>query len=383
MAQRLFHPDDDLIMQASTLLTTNGYDLTFPPDFLRDQQRQKPIKWGAYVVDENNDKLDFNRSGVKVATLTHGTYATPAAYAVMVTARLEAADAAPVWGVTYNATTKCFTIADVGGAPLGFDLLMQSGANAHRSCFPDMGWDHDFSDQTGASTYTAIRKSYQSRKFLIVSKADGSAAAAGAAIIADHNMTLTGSATLRSHVHIQGNTTNAWPLTGLPLDEEFDFLANVNALQDPNVPCRQYFENDIQSYEFYRLVIDDVQNPDGYNRLGRFALTIWGDYLCIGDGLATQPQDFSTGQEGPDGTAFANLRRRREAFSIGWNQANESEHADLMAFFRRLQAWRQWFIDLDTVEFDQTYYGYFKEPPSRAFVPADYWDWAFTFFEAL
>lgn len=383
MANRLFHPNDDLILQSSTLLTTTGYDATFPPEFLRDQLRQKPIKWGAYVVDANNDKLDFNRGGVKVATLTHGTYTTPAAYGIMVAARLEAADATPVWSVTYNSTTKCFTIADTN---LGnFDLLMQTGSNRHRTCFPDMGWDLDFADQTGTFTYTAIRKSYQSRKYLVVSAADGSALSASAAIIADHNMTLTGSSSVRSRVRIQGNTTDTWPVDGsLPMDEEFSDLADVNGLEDENVPCRLYFADGVQPFEFWRLVIDDVQNPDGYNRLGRFALTLYNDLtICIADSLASHPQDFSTGQEGPDGTRFANLRRRREVFEIGWNQADTTDHGYLMLFFRRIPAGRMWFFDFDTTSFSETYYGYFNEPPTRGFVPANYWDWQFTFFEAL
>lgn len=385
MAQRLFPPDDDLIMQSSTLLTTTGADVTFPVEFLQDQLRQKPLKWGSYIVDANNDKIDFNRGGVKVATLTHGVYTTPGAYAIMVTARLEAADAAPVWAVDYSPSGSAnhFRIRDAGGAPLGFNLLGQTGVNANVSALPDMGFDAGI-DFTGASTYTSGRVSYQSRKYLIVSKADGSAGTAMVAIIADHNATVVGSSTVRSHVYIQGNTTNAWPLVGLPLDEEFTDLAQVNALEDPNVPCRRYFAVGQQTLEFYRLVIDDVQNPDGYQRLGRFLLGTFLDFsICIADSLAIHPEDFSTGQEGPDGTLYASLRRRREVFDVGWNQAATAAHSDLLSFFRRIAARRQWFFDFDIADYSQTYYGYFKEPPARSFVPIDYWDWRFTFFEAL
>jgi hypothetical protein len=380
MAQRLFHPDDDVVMRSDTIITTNGYEVTFPPEFLQDQLRQKPIKWGAYIVDENNNKLDFNRGGVKVATIASGTYATPTAYALAVTAALEAADAPPTWVVSYNATTKFFTIADSGGA--SFDLLVQTGANAYRSCFADMGWDADFSDQTGSPSYTAIRKSYQSRKYIILSKADGSAASAGAIIIADHNMTLLGSSTVRSHVHIQGNATNAW--SAPTLDEELTELPEVNGLEDQNVPTRHYFEDDVQAFEFYRIIIDDVQNPDGYNRLGRLFLGGWLDLaICISSEMTIQRQDFSTAQEGPDGTSFANLRRSRQVFNIGWKEADTGTHAALLGFFRTVAAYRQWFMDFDIVEYGETYYGYFQEPPARSFVPIEYWDWTFTFYEAL
>ncbi len=376
--QRLFHPDNDAIMQSSTVLDSSPTSATFPIDFLQDKLRQKPVRWGLYTVDENNDKLDFNRGGVKVATLTHGTYDSPAAYGTMVTARLEAADATPVWAVTYNGTTKKFTIEDTN---LGnFDLLWSTGTNAHRSCGIDLGFDVT-ADDTGTFTYTADLVSYQSRKYIIVSNADGSNIPATAAIILEHTATQVGSASVRSKVTIQGNATNAWSAPSF--SEDFDNLSTVNALDNPNVPCVQYFATG-QSLAYYRLVIDDVQHAVSYAELGRFLLGTYTTVsICISDELAFQPDDFSTGVEGVDGTAFSSTRRHREVIGCGWKAAAAADHAVLMQFFQGIPAWRQWFFDTNVGSYTETFYGYFQGRPARAFVPSAYYDWTLTFYEAL
>lgn len=376
--QRLFHPDNDAIMQSSTVLDSSPTVPTFPIDFLKDQLRQKPVRWSLYTVDENNDKLDFNRGGVKVATLTHGSYDTPAEYATMVTARLEAADATPVWSVTYNSSTDKFTIADTN---LGnFSLLWDTGANAHRSCGIDLGFDVS-ADDSGTFTYTADLVSYQSRKFIIVSNSSGSNIPATAAIILEHTATQVGSGSVASLVTIQGNATNDW--SAPTFSEDFDDLGTINALDNPNVPCVQYFASG-QSLAFYRLVIDDVQHDVSYAELGRFLLGTYSSVsICISDELVFQPEDFSTGAEGIDGTAFGSLRRHREVIGCGWKAAASADHTVLMLFFQSIPAWKQWFFDTNVGSFTETFYGYFQGRPARAFVPSAYYDWTLTFYEAL
>jgi hypothetical protein len=378
VSQRLFHPDNDAIMQSTTVLTASPTVATMPIEFLQDQLRQKPVRWGLYTVDANNDKLDFNRGGVKVATLTHGTYSTPAAYATMVTARLEAADATPVWLVSYNATTDKFTIEDTN---LGnFNLLWQSGTNAHRSCGIDLGFDVT-ADDTGTFTYTADLVSYQSRKYIIVNNQSGANIPATAAIILEHTATQVGSASVRSKVTIQGNATNDWSAPSF--SEDFDSLSTVNALDNPNVPCVQYFATG-QSLAYYRLVIDDVQHDISYTELGRFLLGTYSTVsICISDQIQFAPEDFSTGQEGIDGTAFASLRRHREVISMGWLQSATADTAVLRLFFDPIPAWRQWFFDMEVGTATELYYGYFKSRPTRAFVPSAYYDWTIQFYEAL
>jgi hypothetical protein len=377
MAQRLFHPDNDAIMQSSTVLTASPTLSTMPIGFLQDQLRQKAARWGLYTVDAHNDLLPFNRGGVKVATLTHGTYTTQAAYATMVTAALEAADATPVWLVSYNGTTDKFKIEDTN---LGnFDLLWQSGANAHRSCGIDLGFDVT-ADDSGTFQYTADLVSYQSRKFIVASKEDGSTITATGAIILEHTLTQTGAATVASKVTIQGNATNAW--SAPTFSEDFSSLGTVNALSNPNVPCVHYFTT--KTFAFFRLVLDDVQHEVSYAELGRFLLGTYSAVsICISDEIQFAPEDFTSGQEGPDGSAFASYRRHREVIGCGWKEAASADHAILLAYFQSIEAWRQWFFDTDVGTDTELFYGYFRGRPSRSFVPTAYWDWQLEFVEAL
>jgi hypothetical protein len=381
MAQRLFHPDNDAIMQSSTVLTTTGTLSTFPVQFLQDQLRQKPVRWGLYVVDEHNDRIDVTRTGpgTYVVQLVHGTYDTPADYIAMVQAAFETADSPPSWTFDYNAAAAFkFRIRDAGGAT--FALLWQSGANAHRSAGIDLGFDVTAND-TGTNSYTADLASYQSRKFLVISKQDGSNISATAAIILEHTATQTGAASVRSKVTIQGNATNAWSAPSF--SEDFADLSTVNALDNPNVPCVQYFASG-QSLAFYRLVIDDVQHATSYGELGRFLLGTYSSVsICVSNDIQFAPEDFSTGQEGPDGTAYASYRRHRDVISMGWKEAAAADHAVLLQFFQSIPAWRQWFLDFEVATPTELYYGYFKSRPARAFVPYIYWDWTVQFCEAL
>ena len=50
---------------------------------------------GPWVITADNNKIDFNRGGVKSATIAVGTYATAALLAVAIVTALEAADAPP------------------------------------------------------------------------------------------------------------------------------------------------------------------------------------------------------------------------------------------------------------------------------------------------
>lgn len=378
MSQRLFHPDDDNIMQSTTLLTTGETVSSMPIEFLQDQLRQKPVRWGRYVVDDHNDKLDFNRGGVKVATLTHGTYDTPAAYATMVTAALEAADSSPVWLVSYNSTTDKFKVEDTN---LGnFNLLWSTGANAHRSCGIDLGFEVT-ADDSGTFQYTADNTSYQSRKFIVVSNQSGADMVATAAIICEHTMTQTGAASVASKVTLQGNATNAW--SSPSFSEDFDNLGTVNALDNPNVPCVEYLAAS-RTFAFYRLVIDDVQHDLAYTELGRFLLGTYTTVsICVSDEIQFAPESFTTGQEGIDGSAFASYRRERETLSLGWKEAASSDHSTLLSFFKSLGTWRQWFFDFEVGDPTELYYVYYRVPPGRAFAPSAYWNWTAQVVEAL
>jgi len=384
MSNRLFHPDNDHVMKSTTLLTTGETLGTFPIEALQDQLRTETTRWGRYVVDEHNDKIDINvpaGAGVTAATLTHGTYDTPAAYATMVQAALEAADPVPVWGVDHDvAATGKFRLRDAGGAPVEVRFLWQSGANAHRSAGIDLGFDVTAND-TGATTYTADNVSYQSRKFIVVENQSGSTMTATAAIVLEHTLTQTGAASVASKITIQGNATNAWSAPSF--SEDFTGLATVNALTNPNRPCVQYFATS-QAFAFFRLILDDVQHDVSYTEVGRFALATYSSVsICISDQIQFQPYDMSTGAQSIGGQRFNSYRGHAEDIGLGWKEAASADHATLLDFFSTIPTGKHWFFDFEVGTPTEMYYGYFTGRPGRAFVPSAYYDWTLGFTEAL
>ncbi len=91
-----------------------------------------------------NSKIDFNRGGVKAATVAAGDYTADEMCAVIVTA-LEAADSTPVWACSFDVSTGKFTIS----ADQAFTLLWGTGANAAADMHKLLGFDA--ADQASSS----------------------------------------------------------------------------------------------------------------------------------------------------------------------------------------------------------------------------------------
>lgn len=385
----MFHHQSDHILQSYSLLTSSGTRPEGTADgdvlHLTDQLPERITSWHRYVVDEHNDVIPFYRGTLKEATIAHGTYDTVAAYAAAVVAALEAADSALVWAC--DQVSNRFRIRDAAGAPVGFELRWVTGANTHRSAAIDLGFDPT-TDYTGADTYTAPHVSYQSRKFIVISRRDGSGdpLPASAAVLYFHSLILGGNANTRSRAVIESNTTNDW--TFPVFSREFDYLPLINAKPyrtNRVIACPLYF-GETRNEGYWRLTLDDVQNPvggTGITRIGRFLLGtyITTDYPLSADVTVTT-DDFSTGSTGAGGTAdmLHQTRTNRDVWSIGWNELDPEASWQLVEFFRSMGACRNFFMDLEPAFETELYYGYYTVPPVRNRI-LTYTDWRFEFIE--
>ena len=380
MAQRLLGPSTDVVMQSDTILEASSEATSLPVEFLKDPQRQKALRFdGPFVITNRNNKLDINRTGPGnyEITLTSDTY-TAAQLAAEIQAQLELADSTPVWSVTYSVVTHKFTIAT---AAHNFTLRWLSGPSGRYSVGICLGFDTT-ADDTGTLTYEADNVSYQSRHWILAYKADGSNIAATSAIILEHTATQVGSASVRSKVTIQANATDSWA-TAPTFEEEFADLSSINALDNPNKPCIQYFATG-QSLAFFRLEIDDVQNARGYTEISRLRIGTHVQLtICNSDEIQVQREEFTQGQEAINGSPYGDTRAHRDVYTLGWKEADAVDHASLRQFFDSIDAWDSWFFDLTVGAIDDVHYGYFKIGPSRSFVPYTYWDWVFQFSEAV
>jgi hypothetical protein len=236
----------NLALAILTIITPSSYEVSLPAAYLLDPLPSKRwrSKLGWNIVAGFNDKIDFNRGGVKVATIAAGNYATGALLAAAIVTALEAADATPVWACTYSTTTKKFTIS----SDLAFILLFGTGANIATGAGKDLGFA--VADTGSATSQVAGSAAYHSREYLLFALESSLAATLG--IAHGHNMGATGTVTL------YGKTSaNPWLTPGTTQVLVGDDLSNKRVLLFGT-----------QSFRYWALVFEDVQNTAGYVELG-------------------------------------------------------------------------------------------------------------------
>lgn len=352
-----------------------------PVEALEDQQRGYFWRTATgWTITEHNRYIDFNRGGVKVATVALGTYTTGASLGAAIVTAMEAADASPVWACDYNvAATDKFRIRDAAGAPVNFSLLWQSGANAYRSIGRSLGFSV-LADDSGTSSYTADGVSYQSTHHLVITltAAQVSSGVTGAAVIG-HNVPSDLPTVDRVH-RLESSATNVWssPTTqanfwtsGLPPDS------------------RAYFSNPAHTY--YRLVVDDVESSTGYYQLGCLILgAYYTTPYCVSDNRTDGYDDFSTQNLAISGANYVTFRDKRPTYQFEIAEVPEASSVFVqmrVSVFDAINAGQHILLDIDpTLGASTQYtllYGYLPQMPSYTYVPAGYWNVNFPFAKAL
>lgn len=285
----------NLAIALATIITGSSYEASLPLNFLRFPT--PTLRWrtklGWTIVAGFNDKIDFNRGGVKVATIAAGYYATGVALAVAIVAALEAADATPVWACSHSTSTKKFTIS----SDLSFMLLLGTGANLATSAGKDLGFAA--ADTASAITHTGDLAAYHSRAYLLFDL--GSAMAVTIGIAHSHNMGTGGTVTL------YGKTTNnPWVSPG-----------TTQVLAGDDLASKRILAFGSQSFRYWALVCDDVQNVAGYNELGvPFIGTYWQSPRPYEFGGTRQAQLLSQLLSAADGALNVLARRAPKIHTV-------------------------------------------------------------------
>ena len=338
------------IAAAATVLSASGAQSSAPVVWLKDQLRSKtwraPLGWT--IAAGFNDRIDFNRSGVKVATVAPGTYATGAALATAVIAALEAADATPVWACTYSTSTFKFTVS----SDIAFTLLWGTGANAATACRQELGFAA--SDTSSATSHAGANAVYQSRHWL---KADlGSALSVQAGIVINHNAGAGGSFTL------QGNATDAWT------------APTVNQVLAGDAAIRIAFIA-TQTLRWWRLVVDDCGNALGYTEVG-----VWhaGPYtqpsVSYAIGFRKRWDELSEVSIAKSGAHWQDEQPRRPVWSALWSEVPEADRAALAAAFALVPKGKNFFFTFDAASPAVTEYGWLAEGVEEALTSGLYYD---------
>lgn len=314
--------------RAAAVVTASSSDPAFPLAWLRDQLRSK--KWRSklgYNVNAGfNNKLDFKEAGVaRVATLTAANYPTPALFAAQVQLSMNAAPGAVnTYVVTYDAATHKFTIARSTGAA-ALILPTATGANLAVSAYADLGFPYQ-ADMSGLTTYTGTTTSYHSREWIKFDYSrDNSTpyATGGVGLVLDHNLgAYTGNPQTGSLVTVQANTTDAWsaPVLSEPL---------VHTYSNQSAVAAKLFSAPA-SEPYWRILIDDVKNPDGFSEIGIAALDT-GIPTTVGYSinLSNDPEELSAVDVAIQGAHYQDSRPIRNVWSLEWEEIGDADRTIL------------------------------------------------------
>lgn len=321
---------------------TTSMPVSMLGDPLRSQKWRSLVGWN--IVAGFNDELDFTEgvTGDATATLTPGNYATGTLLAAEIQTQLNAAATDNTYTVTYSTTTFKFTFTRATGAAT-FGIEWSTGSNATSSCGLDLGFAVA-ADDTGATTYTSDEVSYHTREWVKIVLPSAQGVTAGVAL--DHNL-LDTSATIT----LEGHTSDAW--TSPDTSEE---LTN-----DGDGKRIEFFTESIK--QFWRFVIDDVQNPVGYSELG----VAWvSDYTTPSTAYNAEVRRIRGEQSkvsfADQGAGYQDAKPTRMNWRLIWGHVTVADKTNFETIGDYVTAGRPFFFAFDPTEAaggdaaDDTYY---------------------------
>jgi hypothetical protein len=289
-------------------------------DQLRSDVWRSALGW---TIGAENNKIDFNRGGVKVATVASGTYASGVALADAVVDALEAADVGQAWACTYDPVGHTFILS----ATPDFSLLNITGANRANNCTYDMGFVAV--DVSGTNLYTS-GVSYQSRHFVHVDF--GSAQSFAACLLTNHNSGAGG-----TYIFQASSST----LIGVGLGST---APTVNETLDGTGAIRHEYI-DSASHRYARIVVADIANADGYNEIG---VLFVGPYLEL-DGFQVADEDeqehLTELHLAANGANYRSVRQTRRIQSRALRITDPAEKTALEAFDSAVSIGGNFFIN--------------------------------------
>ncbi len=341
----------NLVQSSVYSLTSSSVEQNHPVAWLRNHLLGKPWRsasgWTIYA--DFNDKIDFNRGGAKAATIAAGTYATSASLCAAIVTALEAADATPVWACSYDSGTGKFTIS----SDLAFTLLCGTGANLATSAFKSLGYIQ--SGATGSDTGSATSQvagfaSYQSTHFVGLDLLNTSPSPTdGAACIAGHNVSSGGAAyAKRGATNIVASAASGTSST----------LAGTTGL-------RCVFWSTTPSKRHWALVIEDVQNSDGYAEVAVWYLGTYGQTTYpYSQENPREGRELSSVAYGASGAHWHSERAEGGSWQFSFEDMPAVDLTVLQALRDGARLGKAWFFATDATDnpVSRTYYGFRSSP---------------------
>lgn len=327
--------DLDIVSNA----TVSSEQAAFPVLNIYNLQRRSKV-WrsnGYYSITTSNNKIVFRETtGVDLtATITAGNYTSFSALATEIKTQLEVAGAS-TYTITKDTNTKKvkFTSNGVGGG--GIFQIMWTTDSITQAMAAILGFLTTEND-TGALTYTADELTTGNEEWI---KWDFGISTNPKAlcIIGKRNepIKISPSATLTLQASETDNWTNPSYEHVLTYNDEIISLFSDTGLHT-------------EALRFWRLLIDDVHNPNGYVEIGAILL---GDYFTPTQGAARFPFqgqyiDRSVTIFSEGGQTFSDIREQTEQFSFEIDNLTVAEKEKIDGIFRKVGTAKPFFISMD------------------------------------
>jgi hypothetical protein len=243
----------NLCTESSTSITASSANPSFPVSNLSSVFRSK--RWrssGTFVIDATNNKINFKESGggsELTATITSGSYSITTLKTEIKT-QMDSVGASD-YIINYNSVTGIWSVVSNGSY---FSLLNNTGTNQAVALFKvSLGFSN--TDKTGSLTYSGSLVAIHTKESVVFDlKTIQDIDSVILMWPKEDGIRLSSSAVIK----VEANATNVWtsPAVSQTLNINDDYLI-----------ASHYFSS-VQQYRYWRITIEDSQNPLLYVELG-------------------------------------------------------------------------------------------------------------------
>lgn len=320
--------------------TVSSEDASFPYLNLLDKYRRSK-KWrsaGAWAVDSSNNVLVFRETtGVDLtATVAAANYSSSTSFCAAIKTALQAVGAS-TYTVTIDSTTKKLKIQSNGSG--GGGLFQIKSTNVSSAGFCNLVGFSTSVDKTGALIYSADNLKISSGEWF---KWDLGAPGNPRAFI----LTASGTSLIQfspnATITLQANATDVWTSP--------QFSMNLNWDQKQIVAFDKDGLGGGAGFRFWRLLINDVANVDGYIEANHVYLgEAWApDRGAIQFPFNEEIVDRTQVATSESGMIFSEIRPKSSKFSLEYDALNYQEKEMIEAIFDKFGKGRPCFWVFDS-----------------------------------
>lgn len=373
---------------STSLLTSTSQEANFPDDNIINTDRNKPWRTptsgGYFNISAGTRFIDFisANGSVNAANISIGAYSLGSLRDEIID-RMNTVSSVTKYNVTFGSDFRWIIQRDSAGAAGSLAILWNSGANAANSIGRTLGYSTSANDSTTTGTLTADDRAIHTYEFVQFDL--GSARTVSAIAIID---------TVRDGILIQTNVNSGTVRWQGSDTEVFTSLTIDLTLTIQN---KQYVAKPtggtgtIPSARYWRILISDPRNSDGYVQLGyaSFGVPFEPTSTDVSPDWEISYIDPSPSQRAIGGQLFFDKRDQYKSTKINLPLMSNPDHDQMLEIFSITGLHQPFFLLIDpTLSVsanlgELTLFGRFKDNLILEYKISDLYDLRFDFEESL